>query len=375
MRAGLVNFSLVVGSTIFCFLILETALRVAGYNPLRGQAGGRELILRKSDNPEMLYELTPNSRGIAWGAPVAINSHGFRDREYDLAKPDDFYRIGVIGDSITFGNNLEADETYSKHLENLFKEHRMAVQVLNFGVGGYDTAQEVAFLEEIGLKFDIDEVIVGYCMNDAGVVSLNLRYIQRATTYGSPIYNSRALQFLRLNLDRLEAKLYSSNIMTMNIAHEEDVDFQVDDFVKERMTWIKDYTSVNDKQVAHLDWYTDSQRVAKVLQAFDKLKALSDQYDFEVTVLIIPYVRSHIEAYGWAYEIIRYEAEQRGFYVVEVLEKFLREGVSTLQISQTDIVHPNALGHRLIGESLFEMFLEDPARGSLFRDESEKTQE
>jgi hypothetical protein len=82
-------------------------------------------------------------------------------------------------------------------------------EVLNIGVGGYDTAQEVALLEQFAGQFDIDEVIVGYCMNDVGMVSVNLDYIKRASVYNSKIYNLRALQFIRLNLDRIELKAIS----------------------------------------------------------------------------------------------------------------------------------------------------------------------
>lgn len=372
MRSLVQNLSLVVGSFLVCFLIIELVLRIEGYNPLRGYSGGRDLILRKSDNAEMVYELTPKAEGIAWGAPVKINSHGFRDREYDPVKPDGVYRIGVIGDSITFGNHLEVDETYPERLEELFDESGFAVEVLNFGVGGYDTGQEVAFVEEIGLDFDLDEVIVGYCMNDAGVVSLNLRYIQRASTYGSPIYNSRVLQFLRLHLDALESKLYTSDILSIGSEKDEGDNVTVDAFVSERMEWIQKYTSGNDNHVVHLAWYASRGRIGKVDHAFDKLKALSNEYRFKVTVLIIPYVSSHVEAHDWAYEIIRHEAEQRGFSVVEVLDRFLEQEISSLQISQTDVIHPNAVGHRLIADELFELFTMDPNRVSLLGADSQQ---
>lgn len=367
MRDRSANILLVIGSTILCFLLLEAILRIAGYNPLGDLLNGRELILRKSENPTMRYELTPNSRGVAWNAPVAINSHGFRDYEYDLVKPDGVYRIGIIGDSITFGNSLELEETYSKRLEKLFEQHGAAVEVLNLGVGGYDSAQEVALLEKIGLQFDLDEVIVGYCMNDTGVVSGNLKYIERASTYGSPIYNSRALQLLRLYLDRLGFRFRSLDYgFAANPERKEGVENEIDTYVKERMRRIGDFTSANDDHVSNLAWYADSRRVGKVLNAFDRLQAMRDRHRFKVSVLIIPYISNHIEAHGWAYEIIRHEAERRGFHVIEVLEKFVEAGVSNLQTGPRDRIHPNAVGHRIIGESLFELFRQNPARIPLF---------
>ena len=83
---------------MFFSVALEFTLRLAGYNPFRDLLNGRELILRKSSNAEMVYELTPNSEGYAWGAEVTVNSFGFRDREYVPENPDGLYRIAVIGD-------------------------------------------------------------------------------------------------------------------------------------------------------------------------------------------------------------------------------------------------------------------------------------
>ena len=168
MRRWLMNLSLILTSTCLSLLGLEVTLRVAGYNPFGGLLSGRELIIRESTNRAMIYELTPNSEGYAWGAEVKINSHGFRDHEYEKEKPINTYRIIAIGDSITFGNSLSIEDTYPEILEQYFQHRNIAVEVLNFGVGGYDIIQEIAFLENRGLQFFPEEVIVGYCMNDVG---------------------------------------------------------------------------------------------------------------------------------------------------------------------------------------------------------------
>ena len=72
---------------------------------------------------------------------VRINSKGLRDREFDYKKEKDTYRIGVFGDSFTFGEGVQNNETYPKLLENLLTADQQLsvlgkkIEVLNFGIG------------------------------------------------------------------------------------------------------------------------------------------------------------------------------------------------------------------------------------------------
>jgi lysophospholipase L1-like esterase len=65
-------------------------------------------------------------------------------REYSRAKPGSTYRIGVIGDSITFGNYLPLVATYPKQLERRFKQNDAQTEVLDqfkeVGVNGLTIA-------------------------------------------------------------------------------------------------------------------------------------------------------------------------------------------------------------------------------------------
>ena len=101
--------------------------------------------------------------------PVRINNLGFRDRQdYDLAKPPGTFRILVLGDSVTFGHGSHFETTYPYLLEQRLKEWRPATnwQVWNLGVPGYNTRQELRYLQEVGATFRPDLVIVGFYPND-----------------------------------------------------------------------------------------------------------------------------------------------------------------------------------------------------------------
>jgi lysophospholipase L1-like esterase len=103
------------------------------------------------------------------GVPVHINSLGFRDtRDYDLKKTAGTFRILVFGDSVTFGHGAVYETTYPYLLEGKLKAWRPDVkwEVWNLGVPGYNTGQELAYLREVGARYNPDLVIIGFYEND-----------------------------------------------------------------------------------------------------------------------------------------------------------------------------------------------------------------
>ncbi len=100
---------------------------------------------------------------------VRTNSIGSRaDREFTYAKPPDVLRIVGLGDSFTFGYGVSVEDTYLARLERLLRADGLNVEVINLGVSGHGTAEELIMLGQRGLKFSPDLVIVGYCTNDIG---------------------------------------------------------------------------------------------------------------------------------------------------------------------------------------------------------------
>ena len=93
------------------------------------------------------------------------NSDGLRDKEYPVQKGDK-YRILFLGDSLTFGWGVKEEETFATLIEeNLNKD--APTEVLNFGIGNYNTEQEVNLFIDKGLKYKPDQVVLFYFINDA----------------------------------------------------------------------------------------------------------------------------------------------------------------------------------------------------------------
>jgi lysophospholipase L1-like esterase len=124
-------------------------------------------VKRRSDNPRIGHEHAPGSRAHLMGVDVAISSQGLRDREFPLSPPPGRKRILMLGDSLTFGWGVPGDKTYAKRLEDMLRAAGHDAEVLNTGVGNYNTDMEVAWFFERGVKFNPQYVVLNYFINDA----------------------------------------------------------------------------------------------------------------------------------------------------------------------------------------------------------------
>jgi lysophospholipase L1-like esterase len=120
------------------------------------------------NHPSLLYKLTPSFRGISqtseYKTSIRINSLGLReDKEYERKAPG-VYRILAIGDSFTMGVGVELEDTYLKVLERMLESRGggQAYEVINAGVPGYNTRQELTYLQEEGLKLAPDLVLLNF---------------------------------------------------------------------------------------------------------------------------------------------------------------------------------------------------------------------
>jgi len=147
----------------------ELLLRIVGAPEVAPVRRGR---FQLSANPRLVFEPVP---GLAYeGAPDsffeypgASNHLGYRDRNHALAKAPGTYRIVVLGDSIAAGYRIpRTEDTFPALLERDLRAAGLAVEVVNFGVTGYNTQQEVETLRTRALAFAPDLVLVAYCHND-----------------------------------------------------------------------------------------------------------------------------------------------------------------------------------------------------------------
>lgn len=350
-RNLIINLGLVVFSLATIVAIGELYLRFSGYDALKDLKNGREMILQLSSNSDVKYELVPGSKGYAWGANVEINAHGYRGKMSSTGKFNGF-RIIALGDSITFGNMLPVEDSYSYQLNKLLNKSIPRYDVINFGVGGYDILQDVSLLEHRGLIYKPDLAVIGFCLNDIGIASPNLEYIIRSQRYQSSlIFHLRVAQFIADKIDRIrisnwmqeknEPEVFRNDYKTRIARIGED-----EHTLRELMqTLPKGYPS---------DWYRDEYRIGRLRYSFERLSDLAKRENFSVVVVIFPFLAGDSTDYPYEipHKIITMEAKRVGFDVQEVVHEFMDIGMNNLKISKNDLVHPNKFGHKIVAEKL-----------------------
>ncbi len=97
-------------------------------------------------------------------AYVRINSDGWRDRERSQVKPENTLRIAILGDSFTEARQVPLENTFASVTERELRGCQALagrkVEVLNFGVSGYGTAQELITLRRHVWDYSPDIVLL-----------------------------------------------------------------------------------------------------------------------------------------------------------------------------------------------------------------------
>lgn len=128
-----------------------------------------ELLWRNRPGSEKTQPVNPEvlDRPLRWTA--TIDARGYRDGPQRLA-PDHpgVYRILCVGDSITYGFNVDAADTFPRQLQALLERRHPGrrFEVINTGVAGWSWVQGRRWLQLEGLALRPDAVVIGHGTND-----------------------------------------------------------------------------------------------------------------------------------------------------------------------------------------------------------------
>jgi hypothetical protein len=184
------NLALALLSTLLTLGAVETAIRL-GLVPLPSlpvsEGWWKERFLRtgRGGNPREFAKLDPE---LGWlvaanldeldyeGVRISTNSDHMRGRrEIPLARSG-APRIVAVGDSYTFGQCAEDDETFPAVIGQSLPD----TEVLNLGVMGYGQDQALLRLRRDGLRYRPDVVVFGFHGSDMP------RNLLRFRDYGKP---------------------------------------------------------------------------------------------------------------------------------------------------------------------------------------------
>jgi len=154
------NMVLVVGSVVLFVLALEIFLRMTGLQPDFFYQLDPDISATFLPNKQGWHVFGTNQSRRQW---VEINSYGYRDREWPIEKDAGTFRVALLGDSYIAGIEVALEHRISGLLENHLNQVAppdRLYEVMNFGVVGYGTAQELETFRRRVLQFGPDMAIL-----------------------------------------------------------------------------------------------------------------------------------------------------------------------------------------------------------------------
>ncbi len=301
MRNGkqdlIINITLLISSIIIGLILIEILLAYFIPQETVKYSWTPEVRYDESlgwfNKPNSSYERIFDEKIIRF----STNAQGFRDtREYNVMKKQGVRRVLVLGDSFIVGQNLDDSETYTKHLARLLGDK---YEVLNLGVSGYSTDQELILLKRIGLEYKPDIVIVGFYQNDISGVQWQM--VSDKPYMGmKPMYSISNGRLTITNCCPVPEIPSSGDTWETTIFEH----FHTYVFFKTRFKTLSRefkgrqktsfYTSYHDNEFTQLKNYSryvdvDIIRGLNIiLNLFDEMIRVSDQNDFQLVIMNIP---------------------------------------------------------------------------------------
>ncbi|MCE9593764.1 MAG: SGNH/GDSL hydrolase family protein [Planctomycetes bacterium] len=282
-------------------------------------------IHRPSATKGLAYELAPSVDQDSLGVRVKTNALGLRDHELLDASTPNLFRVLAVGDSVTFGYRVDEPDCFASVLERELANSALAetrvFDVLNLGVSGYSTRDELAAFEGKWLALEPRLVLLNYCLNDPEIEPM--QQLQRVFVAPRWWQYSHLLRFLvqKWQVKNVQA-LGGGNYFRYLHAPSEPA-----------------WRSVAD--------------------GFARFGELGRDHRFHVVLAIFPlFSPKPWKDYPFrgVHAQVANEGAKNGFAVLDLLPRFEREDPASLLIDPKDS-HPNAFGHRIAAEEMLH-FLE-----------------
>ncbi|MBC8495890.1 SGNH/GDSL hydrolase family protein [archaeon] len=314
-------------TVLACLIIINFYLQLTGFQPEEKPIYRFPEYIQSSKNEFIAYELKPNTEIEFSGIKLSINKDGFRDDNFNQNAD---YKIIVLGDSITFGADIEAKKTYPAILEKILNEkHDLEYEVYNAGVGGYNLHQEVESFKNKLLIYQPDLVIVGFFQNDLDPIYLNFIFNRNIFLKKMPFFkyvDKTAIKRLKI-VQFIDYSFY--NIM-------------------EQFFYKKIYRIYDE------DILISANELNK--KYFFELENLSKEYNFEILIAEFPYLDNDPFRNSFEHRFIEKIKTTNSFNIIEMLAIFKEEtsDLRSLRIAETDIIHFGEKGHKITAEAIYE---------------------
>jgi len=277
---------------------------------------------------------------------IQTNSLGYRNREVG---PKQGTRLLFLGDSITFGDYLDEEDTFVRQVEALAQANGRQWETVNAGVGAIGLKEELSILLETGLSIEPDVVVLGFYLNDF---------------QASPGFYSPRLPSV---LDRSRLLVHAATVLSRwgsqsPEAFEVDVEAWRHDFVNSQPVQRGNHRTSKPAFNAviaetFIDWggAWSEQAWNNMQPYFVQLKRLADQQGFDLVFVAFP-VWFQIEAeyvYDFPQQKLKHIGQDLDIPVIDILPVLRQEFRRTDIPLFYDHCHHTPHANRLIAQTIY----------------------
>ena len=319
----LVNFSLFTITLMVSLILAEFGLRFyLKFTSIYGLEMHK--YAKELKEPSKIEGLThqhkPNSEATLMGVNVKINDFGIRDNFTPRPKEKNEYRILVLGNSITMGWGVQYDYIFTTLFENKLNEtySNLRFEVINSGIGNYNTVMESIYLKSILQDVNPNEIILHFYINDIERIS------QKKSNF--LVKHSYLFAYIYLNF---------------------------------KQSAIINFSNFNSTGKYYLDLYTgENEDRSKAQNAILSINDLCFQNDIKFKVLIQPDLHdlSYDSDQFKCHLIIRKFLENNRIRYVDLFDDFsenLENEPEKIWVHPND-PHPNSFGHKIMYHRLMK---------------------
>lgn len=327
IRSTFVSLVLTVVSVAVCLAAGEIVLRVKNSSmktyDIEMWRYAKELKQRSSD-PDLGFDHLRSKSALLQGVQINLNEAGLRGPPLREPGPGE-RRILFLGGSITLGWGVPEDQTVEAQLQDRLRADGVRAQVLNGGVGNYNTVRYVSrfFKELTGLH--PTDIVVQYFLRDA-----------------EELNNDSGNFLLR----------HSELAVTLWIAYHRLFDKQGE------ASLVDHYRKVYDPSAPGF---------LTMKQKLEELAHYAKEHNIRIYMAMTPDIHNLVDyKFKFIHEQMRQIADEDGYRFIDLLPGLLGRPPQELYAMPGD-PHPNALGHKLMAQAIFSGMMEQQSADKLAR--------
>lgn len=284
-----------------------------------------------------LWRMTPhetwNDRpGSYYTSPLATN---FSELPIAKKRPRKHFRISVVGDSFTFGTQMQQFDAFPYRLEQLLslsttRGHK--VDVLNLGVPGYSSQHEIRSVTH-ALDLESDLVLLQITLNDP----------QKTSYRPTGITGKNIFSAVREDQSNsLVPSWWTSGAYILKRLHN----------TRTHQSYVEYYH----------DLFSDPESWERFRSAIQEMKAQTTQKNVRFAAVVFP-LFGHPLNENYPFQDIHQQVsdflKSEKIPFLDLFDSFENIPLSRIQVVPGDDFHPNEIGHRIAAEQIFEWLIRE----------------